>query len=313
MRSFGRWPIVLMLVAPFFTVVAGGPSEAMPSALAPIAHRVLLVSIDGLRPDLVLRARAPAIVSLMDRGSFSLWATTTAVAVTLPSHTSMLTGVTPSKHGIDWNTDLPLARPDYPARPTLFELARKAGYTTAMCAGKSKFAALARPGALDVCWVPARGSVTDSSVTDTAVAWIARRAPNLLFVHLPGVDLAGHSQGWGSPAQLEAIAAADRCVERLLAALAARDLLDSTLVLVTSDHGGAGKSHGANDPRSRHIPWIAAGPHVRQNYDLTLDASLAIRTEDTFATLCYVLGIAIERPVEGRPVLQILEPVSAAR
>jgi arylsulfatase A-like enzyme len=240
----------------------------------------------------------------MERASFSMWARTTDVAVTLPSHASMLTGVTPSTHGIVWNNDIP--HPVYPSRPTLFELARRAGYTTAMVAGKSKFSALAKPGTLDWSFIPEKTVITDQAVADTAALWIARYAPQVLFVHLPAVDTAGHAEGWGSAAQLAAVATADRCIGQLLDALRERGVLDSTFVLVTSDHGGAGRSHGADDPRSRMIPWIAEGPGIRQDIDLTTDAGLEIRTEDTFATLCFLLGIPIPEGIDGRSVVEIL-------
>ncbi|GIW74943.1 MAG: hypothetical protein KatS3mg104_0006 [Phycisphaerae bacterium] len=54
--------------------------------------RVLIISIDGLRPDLALRAEMPNLRSLLRNGSYSFWAYTTPAAITLPSHTSMLTG-----------------------------------------------------------------------------------------------------------------------------------------------------------------------------------------------------------------------------
>jgi predicted AlkP superfamily pyrophosphatase or phosphodiesterase len=242
----------------------------------------------------------------MERGSFTMWARTTAISVTLPSHVSMLTGVIPGKHRIEWNTDLPLAHPVYPAWPTLFELAHDAGLSTAMAAGKSKFTALQAPGDLDWSYVPEVPIVSDEAVADTVVRWIRRHAPKVLFVHLPTVDIAGHESGWGSRAQLSAIAAADRCIGRFTAALRSRRLLDSTLIIVTADHGGAGFSHGADDVRSQTIPWIAAGPSIRRGLDLTSDASLEIRTEDTFATVCFLLGLMPPKPIDGKPVTQIL-------
>src|SRR5690349_16024485 len=84
--------------------------------------RVLVISVDGLRPDLLARAYTPNLHALMQAGSFTLWARTTAVSVTLPSHVSMLTGVTPQRHEIDWNRDLPLSKPVYPRGSTLFDL-----------------------------------------------------------------------------------------------------------------------------------------------------------------------------------------------
>jgi arylsulfatase A-like enzyme len=239
-----------------------------------------------------------------------MWARTTDLAVTLPSHTSMLTGVPPEKHRVDWNDDQPGR---FPAWPTLFELARQAGYSTAMAAGKSKFHAFQEPGALDWSYVPGVNVVTDASVADTAVAYIALHRPEVLFVHLPGVDTAGHRYGWGSQEQLDAITVADASIGRVLDALRGQRLLDSTLVIVSSDHGGAGKSHGGVDPRSRFIPWIAAGPGVCANLDLTTDADLSVRTEDTFATAAYVLGITPPKRVDGKPVMEIFCPSGSAK
>jgi Type I phosphodiesterase / nucleotide pyrophosphatase len=287
---------------------ATAPTPATPAALAapptPVS-RVLIVSIDGLRPDLLLRADTPTMHALMARGAFTMWASTTDLAVTLPSHVSMLTGVTPGKHGITWNTTLPLSRPVYPAWPTLFELARKAGFTTAMMTGKSKFSALAKPGTLNWSYVPSDQVITDDQVTVRAVQWIARYEPQVFFVHLPEVDSVGHGEGWGSAAQLAAIAEADRCIGRLLDALRARGVLDSTVVLVSSDHGGAGKTHGPDDTRSREIPWIVAGPGICPDVDLTTFADLNVRTEDTFATVCWLLGVTVTKPIDGRPVTEI--------
>jgi len=275
-------------------------------APAPGISRALIVSIDGLRPDLLLRANAPVIHKLMEQGSFTMWARTTDLAVTLPSHTSMLTGVRPSKHGVIWNTNLPPGRQVYPAWPTLFEVARQRGFTTAMVAGKSKFSTLAKPGTLSWSFVPTETVISDKAVADTASLWIRSYAPRVLFVHLPEVDIAGHSKGWGSPAQLAAIAAADRCVGQILESLRDGGVLDSTVVLITADHGGAGLSHGPDDVRSREIPWIISGPGICRNYDLTLNQDLEVRTEDTFATICYLLGITPPKPIDGRPVTQIL-------
>jgi predicted AlkP superfamily pyrophosphatase or phosphodiesterase len=274
--------------------------------------RVLIVSIDGLRPDVLLRANAPVLRGLMERGSFSMWAFTTPVAVTLPSHTSMLTGVAPEKHGITWNHTLSTDSLRFSKYPTLFERARASGYTTAMAAGKSKFNALAKPGTLNSTFIAPASAGRDEVVADSCIAIVARTAPQVLFLHLPEVDSAGHDQGWGSAAQLAAIAVADGALGRVLDALRTRGVLDSTLVIVSSDHGGAGKSHGPDDPRSRHIPWIAAGPEIRANLDLTGDDDLQIRTEDTFATACFFLGIATDADLDGHPVLQILQDAHAA-
>jgi predicted AlkP superfamily pyrophosphatase or phosphodiesterase len=269
--------------------------------------------VDGLRPDMALRADMPTVRDMLKHGAFTFWARTTAVAITLPSHTSMLTGVTPTKHGITWNDDKPHGDLVYPRYPTLLEVAHKAGFTTAMAAGKSKFNTLAKPGTLDWTFVPGQEKVNDQIVANHAVAMIHEHTPQVMFVHLPDVDGAGHKFGWGSNEQIKAIENADAQIRRVLDALDKEHLRDQTLIIVTADHGGAGLGHGADDPRSRHIPWIAVGPGVRQNFDLTLCPKLEVHTEDSFATACWFLNIPLAEGLDGKMVAEILQPAPIAK
>src|SRR5690606_22185326 len=101
---------------------------AVPALAAPARH-VLVISIDGLRPDALMQAQAPVVKALVPRGAATLAARTILPSLTLPSHTSMLTGVGPDKHEITWNT----WKPQYGVVkvPTVFEVARRAGRRTA--------------------------------------------------------------------------------------------------------------------------------------------------------------------------------------
>lgn len=304
LTSLGRMTPFKRYAATFGSALIMALVMASP-ALA--SRRVVIVSIDGLRPDVALRADMPTLRALMTRGSFTMFAATTDLAVTTPSHVSMLTGVAPEKHGILYNKDPKPGDPPAPAWPTLFALAHDAGLSTALAAGKSKFSVLCQKGTLNQSFLPPapNGIALDSVVADTAAAWIAKQRPEVLFVHLAGVDITGHAFGWGSQPQRLAIATADRALGRIVRALKATRLADSTLLIVTTDHGGAGTTHGGTDPRSRLIPWIAAGPGVRRDYDLTLAHGLSVRTEDTFATACEWLGLTIGKPVDGRAVAEI--------
>jgi hypothetical protein len=270
--------------------------------------RALIVSIDGLRPDVALRADMPTLRSLMARGSYSFWARTTEVSITLPSHTSMVTGVTPNRHKITWNGDIPASQLFYPLYPTIFELATDAGYTTGLVAGKSKFVALQKPHTLDWADVPpAKGSNSDADVARLAVWMIRDHQPQVLMVHFPGADGAGHGKGWGTPDQVAAIEKIDAGLGTIIAELERQKLFDKTLIIVSADHGGAGKSHGKDDPRSRHIPWVVTGPGVRRDFDLTFFKDLVINTEDTFATACDFLGLTYPSDIDGKPIMQIYE------
>lgn len=273
---------------------------------SPAVKHVLVVSIDGLRPDVALRADMPTLRTLVKRGSFSFWARTTEVSITLPSHTSMLTGVTPAKHNISWNDDR--ATWEVLKVPTLLERAHAAGYTTAMVASKAKFKLFDKPGAVDHAYWPKTDSVRDDDTSAAAaVDIVTKYKPDVMFLHFGSVDSVGHGIGWGTPQQIAAIEAVDKLLGSVVTAYTDAGLIDSTVIILSADHGGAGRTHGRDDFRSRHIPWIAAGPNVLPGQDLTNFRELVINTEDTFATACWLMGIDPGTDIDGKPITQIFK------
>jgi arylsulfatase A-like enzyme len=297
--------LAIMLVS---TVVGAQTTRPIPQV-----DRVMIISIDGLRPDVLLRGNTPNLHKLYEGGSFTFWAQTVPMAITLPSHVSMLTGVSVEKHHIDFNDERATTRPIYPNATTIFEAAKKAGYSTALVAGKSKFITLNKPGTIDWFSAPEDPATTDADVADAAGAILRLHKPQVLFVHFPGTDTAGHAYGWASPQQFTALEQIDQSIGMLMHALDTSGLVDSTVVIISADHGGSGKQHGANDLRSLHIPWIANGPGIRKNFDLTALRERTIHTEDTFATACFLLGIPLPPGTDGRPVVQIVQGVQLLR
>ena len=144
-----RLSLILGLIA-----LATGCHRATPAPTPAAGPRVVIVSIDGLRPDVALRAEMPNLRELMRHGAFSFWARTTEMSITLPSHTSMLTGIVPERHEIYWNYGLPEGQNFHAPYPSLIDLAKSAGYTTAVCVGKSKLRAIPGEHAVDFAYLP---------------------------------------------------------------------------------------------------------------------------------------------------------------
>lgn len=279
-----------------------------PPQPAPTVKHVVILSVDGLRPDMMLRNNTPCMKSLMRAGCFTMWAHTTEVSITLPSHVSMLTGVVPERHAIWWNIELDKEYLRYPAVPTIFELAKARGLTTALAVGKGKLEALGKKGSLDWAYWP-DGYAQANQVAEEAGKIIQQHRPQLFFIHFPDVDAAGHGSGWGSRQQVAAVEKCDQALGMVISSLRHAGIFDQTAIIVTSDHGGAGYSHGPDDMRSRNIPWIISGPTIRRNVDLTTKETLVVNTEDTFATAAYLLNIPIDEDVDGKAVLQIFEEI----
>ena len=144
-------------------------------------HVVVLVSIDGLRPDAVSTLAAPTLQKLIREGSYTLRASTITPSKTLPSHTSMLTGEPPERHGVLWNTVV-TADTDHIGQATVFGVARSHGYVTAAFFSKPKFQALQQADALDYSQAPGGwfgGWRSGRTVTDVD-RYLATSRPNLL-------------------------------------------------------------------------------------------------------------------------------------
>jgi bisphosphoglycerate-independent phosphoglycerate mutase (AlkP superfamily) len=168
---------------------------------------------------------------------------------------------------------------------------------------------LAKPGTVGWEAIPRDANSKDSNedVTAAAVKIIETHKPTVMFVHYAEVDSTGHAKGWGSKEQFAKIEETDGELAKLFAALDRAGIRQSTVVILSADHGGAGLTHGPDDARSRHIPWIATGAGVLKNVDLTQNAALDVNTEDTCATALWLLGIPVPPYFDGKPVLAAFE------
>jgi len=274
---------------------------------APDRH-VLIVSIDGLRPDAIDAFRAPTLQRLAREGRYSYAATTVVPSKTLPSHTSMLTGLEPESHGVLWNTGITARETDI-GHATVFARARDVGYTTAAFFSKSKFHTLQEPGTLDYTQAPGGwfGRWRDDRTTQDVAAYLARARPHLLFVHLAAPDRAGHAKGWMSSEYGKAVETSDASLARILDAATRAFGNSGFTLIVTADHGGHGRDHGSDDPRDVTIPWIAWGRAVSGAG--TIDGR-QVRTMDTAATVLWLLDIDAPDTMVGLPVLEAFTAVA---
>lgn len=299
-RSIAASPLVVLLLS-VLTACTG--AQAYISVSAPDAdepdHPVIVVSIDGLRPDAIERYPARTLQRLLREGAYSLEAQTIVPSRTLPSHTSMLTGVGPEVHGITWNEQR-FDEHGIVAVPTMFDLASAEGLRTAAFVGKAKLNHLLRPQSLDHHQSPRSNRdywLATRTIPD-AIAYMEARRPDLLFVHISEPDLAGHATGWMSFAYGWAVRRADGAVATLLEAADRIYGKGAYTLILTSDHGGHGRDHGTEDARDMTIPWIVWGRGV----EVLGPIDEPIRTMDTAATALWLLGVRIPEDWQGRPI-----------
>jgi predicted AlkP superfamily pyrophosphatase or phosphodiesterase len=226
------------------------PGRAEPVEARPAVHQVLAISVDGLNVRALRRlgrAGAPHLIRLLRQGASTRNARTQVeMTVTLPNHTSMLTGrridAAEGGHGVDWNYDRPrttVQRAAGGSVASIFTRVHKAGGRTALFATESKFSLFERswPRAINRSTIVQDG---DAAVTRAVRRDLLRHRRAFTFLHLGAPDEAGHAHRWLSAAYLEAVRQVDRHVGVLLDTITAHPRrLGDLVIVLTSDHGDA--------------------------------------------------------------------------
>jgi arylsulfatase A-like enzyme/Tfp pilus assembly protein PilF len=288
--------------------------------VAPTRPNLLLVSVDTLRADRVGNGTAPTIDGVAANGLRFTNARTVA-PLTLPAHTSILTGLRPPEHGVRLNGVVVSSR-----QSTVAHRLREHGYHTAAVVGA--FVLDRRFGLADGFDVydddikrdPAAAERLEAErpadvVIDRAIAWLERAGtsrPWFLWVHLydphapyerpgPTADLAS--------AYDEEVRFADRELGRLVAAIDRLGLRQRTGIVIAGDHGEGLGEHGESThgmllfDSTLHVPLIVEAPGVTP----------AVRGDpasliDIAPTLFALAGVASDSTSRGRSVLQAAEP-----
>ena len=269
MRIPGRFLIAAVLLA----AIASAPG-ARP---APEKDRlVILVTIDGFPawlfhdPTLVI----PNLRRLAKEGAVADAMTVSNPSITWPNHTTLVTGVSPRRHGVlsNWLTILkgpglpPAAEPWRPKAdlvrvPTIYDAAFRAGLRTAQV----DWVAIQDSGTIHDEFAeipkvdgPLQRELVAAGVLDAAglrdfdkasIVWrdwiwtqaasriVEAHRPNLLLFHLLSTDSSNHQYGPGTLASRSAYAHADRLLGDLLKVVDRAGLREKTTVIVTTDHG----------------------------------------------------------------------------
>jgi predicted AlkP superfamily pyrophosphatase or phosphodiesterase len=261
-----------LFVAAFLLACTAGPLRAA-AAQRPADH-VIIVMLDGCRPEILRRAKAPNLHALAAAGTTYLRAQTVYPSQTRVAFVSLPTGAYPGSHGIvggndikdaDWKTvgmgdDDPIAAQALVARPTIFDAATAAGLTSLYAAMKGYELVGAHgatwtingkktldPAAWKVRYEPtAEGSadlaagykqLLSRQLLDQTLQILREKRPDLVIVNLGAADYAGHSFGPESFRYILTIEYLDTLVGDLLKALDELGIRERTAVIVSADHG----------------------------------------------------------------------------
>jgi len=280
--------LILLAFAAWFGLRRSGALGGLPRGIAPGELNVLLITLDTTRADRLgcyggKDAATPNLDGLAARGTLFERAIS-PVPLTLPSHTSLMTGELPAMHGVRDNGGFRVGA----EKVTLAEILAARGWATAgfvsayvldhrwgIAQGFETYYDdfdLAKFKTMSMGDIQRRGDVT----VEHALRWIGERGAREKFfawVHLydphspydPPEPFASRYKG--HPYNGE-IAWTDELVGRLLAGLEAQGLTERTIVAVIADHGESLGEHGEHghgffiyEPTT-HVPFLLAGPYA---------------------------------------------------
>ncbi len=295
----------------------------------PARPNILLVTIDTFRADRLNASTAPNLERLAAR-SLRFSNARSAVPLTLPSHTTMLTGELPMVHGVRENGSTALAE----SHPTVATALKGAGYATAAFVGAfvlDRHFGLARgfddyddhisrdPHATDRL----EAERPASDVVDAALRWLdahgaeqarASQTPWFVWIHLydphapydPPREFvrASHDPPNAADRYDGEVAYADSQIQRVFTWLSATRRDASTTIIVAGDHGEGLGDHGEAmhgmllyDSTLR-VPLLVAQPG-RAAAIVTDPVSLV----DLAPTILSAAGVAVPANMNGRDLI----------
>ena len=267
---------------------------------------IVLIGIDGFGANYYTNGQMPTLAGLMAHGSYSLHARCVLPSSSADNWASMFMGASPELHGYTvWNS----RTPEIPSRvldqygffPTIFALLREQRQQ----ADIGVFYDWQGIGYL----FPKQAVTTsyagndDNDTIERAAQYIKSNKPTLMLAYMLDPDAAGHTVGWGTQAYSDALKRVDSHIAQIMAAIHAAGIADSTVVIISADHGGINKGHGGTTLKEMEIPWVIVGPGVKQDNEI----NASIMTYDTAATIAHLLKLKTPQVWIGRPVTAALD------
>ena len=218
---------------------------------------IFVFGIDGAG-SAVFHTECPNIKRLLEWGGSLCHAKTVFPSISAQCWGSLLLGVTPGMHG--YNNDLVTDTRAYlnSPYPTLCAMVKEA-YPDWEIASFSSWESI-NIGIIEDLPGIRKVSLPDETIAAACAKYVREGADGIVFLQLDDVDHEGHVSGFGSKAYYEQMKRADNGIGQILDAIEESGKKESSLIMVTADHGGGGENvyeHGSRDPKDMDI-FIAA-------------------------------------------------------
>ncbi len=280
------------------------------SAASPRAKHVILIGLDGWGAYSVSKAEMPNVKKLMDDGSYTLKKRSVLPSSSAVNWASMFMGAGPELHGYtEWYSKTP----ELPSRevnkngifPTVFSLLHESDpkaeigciyeWETIRC--------LVDTFALNYDKHVSEAESNPAAAAQYAADYIKKAHPNLLAVIIDNPDHVGHATGHDTPEYYAVLKELDKYVGQIVNAVKEAGMLDETIFIVTSDHGGINKGHGGKTMEEMETAFIISGKNIKKGHEITE----SMMQFDVASTIAHIFKLEQPQVWIGQPVLSAFE------
>ncbi len=249
---------------------------------------VAIVALDGMG-NFNLKTPTPCMDKIFENGAVTYYGLSMSPTASTENWPTMFMGVAPEVHAV--LNEVENGRVNKGDRfPTIFKRVRDAipdARISSFASWKTINTYMIEPD-IGVNFYTA----PDKDLLEPIIEEVANK-PNLFFAYFEDIDSAGHSGDFGDENYLKTVTEQDGYVGRIYDAYEKAGILDETLFLVVTDHGGIRCGHGAYADTERYIYFAAAGKGIEKSEIGTY------YTMDMAAVILYALGLDVPEYKEG--------------
>jgi Type I phosphodiesterase / nucleotide pyrophosphatase/PA14 domain/Chitobiase/beta-hexosaminidase C-terminal domain len=278
---------IFCLLSAGYAIAQTSKSDLYPTGI----KHVIIVGCDGMSPNGIRTASTPVMHKLIAGGTVKWNVRTIYPSVSSPNWESMISGAGVEQHGVidnDWErsdyTLPPVVQGKEGIFPTIFGQIRQ-HYPNAEIGAAYQWEGFGRLFEKKSVNFD-RHYANEDETTKGFTTYVKEKKPLFGFMHLDLVDDAGHEYGHGSDEYYEAVHKADSLIGEVWKSIQQAGIAESTLFIITADHGGIGYGHGGATPEEMEIATIYYGKDVKKGYKI----HHAVVTFDLAPTIAFALG-----------------------
>ncbi len=269
-------------------------------------EHVFFIGLDGWGAYSVENSDMTNTKKMMAEGAWTLKKRTVLPSSSAPNWAAMFMGVGPEIHGF---YECCSHTPDFEPRltykngifPTVFQLLRdKEPDAEIGCV----FQWDGIKYLIDTLSVNYYTEASESDLCEVSKEYIKTKKPRLAAFIYDEPDHVGHADGHDTPEYYKKIKQLDIWVGEIIDAIKEAGIMDNSVVILTSDHGGIDHGHGGRSMMEMETPLIIYGKGVKKGYCFD---DLSVMQYDVASTMASLLGLEQPQPWFGRSLDQVFE------